>query len=412
MRSSIQDKVSLGAIQHPTILKMFRIFNFGPGRLKAATRRQRLDPSDYLRHATWNGEIITALIDEVCAHEQPKNALLIHTPTTGEWLERITWPEHTTVTTLKYADQQQSHLANPAYIDRNSFVLEMKRMARQNTRFEIIAIDPFHDYTASQLDLELCIDCLDRDGLLLCHDCAPSSAELAAPNFTLGNWCGTTYAALTVVALRHPELAVTVLDTDTGVGIVRRRSSRYRSHWLPPVELKTTKQKKFRSICEAGQYKRAYKYFQDHGHKLVDLRRPAPTPAPQQTSHARQDCVEIPIQDGAYLLVFRKDLDFGQGPALSLYIHGLEVLKFDCYGPGKGHLHVQPHAATRLMMAERSMRGQVIRAIREIKINAELYASWSTDASVGCFRFDKSALDQAAAKAKTLLMQYAALYER
>lgn len=391
---------------------MLHIYSIHRDRFKAGARASRFNTSPYLRPATWNGEIITALIDEVCVHERPKNALLIHTPTTGEWLDRISWPSHTKATTLRYADQRQSHKADFSFMDRNSFVLEMKRMARQNTRFDIIAIDPFHDYTASQLDFELCIDCLARDGLLLSHDCAPSSAELADPNFTLGNWCGTIYAALTVVALHHPELAVTVLDTDTGVGIVRRRSSRYRSHWLPPVELKKTKQEKFRSLCEAGQYKRAYKYFQAHGHKLVDLRRPTPTQTPQQTSHTRQDCVEIPIQDGAHLLAFHKDLDFGRGPALSLYVNGLEVLKFDCFGPGVGHFHVQPHATTRLMMAERSMRGQVIRAVREIKINAELYASWSTDASVGCFRFDKSALDQAAAKAKTLLMQYAALYER
>jgi hypothetical protein len=391
---------------------MLRIYRFNRGKVKARARGPRLNASPYLRHAKWNGEIITGLIDEVCAHELLKNALLIHTPTAGEWLGRISWPSHTKVTTLRYADHRQSHQADSSFMDRNSFVLEMKRMSRLNTRFDIIAIDPFHDYRASQLDLELCIDCLDRDGLLLSHDCAPSSAELAAPNFTPGNWCGTTYAALTVVALHHPELAVTVLDTDTGVGIVRRRSSRYRSHWLPPVELKKTKQEKFRSLCEAGQYKRAYKYFRDHGHKLVDLRRPTPTPTPQQTSQARQDCVEIPIQDGAHLLAFHKDLDFGRGPALSLYVHGLEVLKFDCFGPGVGHFHVQPHEATRLMMAERSMRGQVIRAVREIKINAELYVTWSTDASVGSFRFDKSALDQAAAKAKTLLMHYSALYER
>jgi hypothetical protein len=67
-------------------------------------------------------------------------------------------------------------------------------------------------------------------------------------------------------------LAITVLDTDTGVGIIRRRESQLRSRWISPVELDNGLQDALLALVESGKYKEAFYFFRSHGASLVDLR--------------------------------------------------------------------------------------------------------------------------------------------
>jgi len=54
----------------------------------------------------------------------------------------------------------------------------------------------------------------------------------------------------------------------------------------------------------------------------------------------RKDEYKIKIDKNIYFNVFHKKLDIGFGPAVSLYIHNIEFLKFDCFGKNLGHYHI------------------------------------------------------------------------
>jgi hypothetical protein len=48
----------------------------------------------------------------------------------------------------------------------------------------------------------------------------------------------------------------------------------------------------------------------------------------------------IPVQPEVDLDVYWRDDDLGRGPAASLYVRGVEVLRLDCFGGDQGHLHL------------------------------------------------------------------------
>lgn len=268
-----------------------------------------------------NGQIISAVILDLCEKEKPKSVLFIRTPTTGAFLDQLSLPNEITLVRIKYAEaaqqqQQQTRSAaggparsaqrrlerrglrgqgtprhgalrrgkaqatgrlaaerhvGEAYLQRETYVAAMQAMAQRGERFDLIAVDPFHEYASSRADFELCIALLADDGVLLSHDCAPASLALAAPTFTQGSWCGLTYAALVTLAAKHPELAVTVLDTDYGIGIVQRRSSIFRSQWLPPVPSDQEKQSEFQMLLEDQRFDETYLFFREHGTALIGL---------------------------------------------------------------------------------------------------------------------------------------------
>jgi hypothetical protein len=88
----------------------------------------------------------------------------------------------------------------------------------------------------------------------------------------------------------------------------------------------------------------------------------------------RRDVTTYIIQPQVELVVFWKVLAIGKGPALSLYVCGEEVLKFDCFGPDKGHFHISfssPVRTTedRLCFFEQTASEQIDRTLFELENN-------------------------------------------
>jgi hypothetical protein len=393
---------------------------FGASPSCSPAGQEPLEINRFLREADHNGQVISDLLLSICQKEKPKRLLFVRTPTTGQWLEGLPIPKEIEVETVTYVDPRQEIPPDASFLGRNEFCLLMRSMASRSERFDVIAIDSFHDYASSLLDFELCIECLAEHGVLLSHDCAPERPDLAEPIFRPGPWCGSTYASLANFAYSHPELAFTVLDTDTGVGIVRRRRSKLRARWLQPAPLDEAKQEDLYSLVNSGDFAAAFRFFRAHAPLLVDLRprkvtQPSAThdtPKQNETAgSARKQPIKIAIQEGAHLLVFRKDLNIGSGPAISVYVHESEVLKFDCYGPGKGHFHVQPNMHCRIALKEQSRKQQARRALFEIEANIMTYLSWSSNKEVSAFVFDAKALKAALAKARRTLKRYVNVYQ-
>jgi hypothetical protein len=220
-----------------------------------------------------DGQIISKLVQDLCDAEKPNRVLFVRTPTTGGFLESLKLPESVVPVWARYESHQRHE---GEYLAREPYVSLMKTMAQRGDRFDMIVMDPSHEIATSLGDFELCLSLLATEGILLSHDCAPSRPRLATAVFHEGLWCGQTYAALAAFAVKHPEVAVGVLDTDTGIAMIRRHDAAPEGLRLQPSAHKHSKQirlqSELQSLIEHGQDREAYLYFRRHGLALVGLR--------------------------------------------------------------------------------------------------------------------------------------------
>jgi hypothetical protein len=220
-----------------------------------------------------SGEVISKMVEDLCRDPTIGPVLFVRTSTTGEWLESAKLPESCTPYWLRYS---LSHAPRQdQFITRDQYLGALRKLAHNGRVFNLIAIDPAHEYAHSLEDFEMCLPLLSHKGLLLSHDCAPSSPEMTASTFTRGAWSGQTYAALATVAQRHSRLHVRVLDTDTGIGVIQGRQvlPGRLSDVLRTLRdrLRTRFQLRLLSMIQQGLDLRAYRYFRRYGAILVGL---------------------------------------------------------------------------------------------------------------------------------------------
>ena len=229
-----------------------------------------------LREAKHNGEIISNLSHQLVKSESIQKILLVRTPSTGGWIENLEFSQTVAVGREYYFDRRQQVNDTNSQIKfqkRQHFEFEMQQKIKCGLTFDLIIIDGFHDYTISLKDFELCFNCLAKDGILVSHDCAPMTLEMAEPIFRPGAWCGCTYASLITYVACNPDIALTILDTDTGIGIARRRSSNLRTSWLRnPKHLDKDIQSEFLSLVRASEFRKAYTYFREYISFLADFK--------------------------------------------------------------------------------------------------------------------------------------------
>ena len=230
----------------------------------------------FLRYSSYNGEIISALAHQLVKSETIKKILFVRTPSTGGWIEQLEFGNAVDVDREYYFDQRQraSKISSQTNFNRRQhFELAMQNKIQSGLAYDLIVIDGYHDYHVSLKDFELCFNCLAQDGILLSHDCAPASPEMAEPIFKPGAWCGCTYASLITYAASNPEIALTIFDTDTGIGIARRHCSKLRTNWLRnPKRPDAGIQSEFLSLVSASEFKKAYTYFRANASALADFK--------------------------------------------------------------------------------------------------------------------------------------------
>jgi hypothetical protein len=125
----------------------------------------------------------------------------------------------------------------------------------------------------------------------------------------------------------------------------------------------------------------------------------------------RRDLVVHRIGPGVELEVFWKVLRVGRGPALSLFIHDVELLRLDCFGPGAGHIHVawgEPHGAgeDRLYLAEGSVEAQIDRCLFELQRNLSYYQQRCKDERVRNTEIDRERLAQLTPGIRDTMLAY------
>jgi hypothetical protein len=104
-------------------------------------------------------------------------------------------------------------------LDIKSCVVQMQQSAQ---RYDIILLDPYHDYQSSWRDIETAFRLLRDDGVLVVHDCLPpSGGDLISPAFVPGAWCGLTFVAYVDFRMTHDVVFQTV-DCDFGCGVIAK----------------------------------------------------------------------------------------------------------------------------------------------------------------------------------------------
>jgi hypothetical protein len=194
-----------------------------------------MDLNNYLNISKYsNGEIISKLVVDLDKLNNFNNILFIRTPTTGEWLDKIL-TNNSRVTRILYTPNV---IFNHKYrYDKNTIIINSDDL--QNTfiyldkKFDLIVIDPFHEYDYSKRDFELCYLYLSEIGMLLSHDCFPPSINHSNKKYIFAvPWSGETYIAFVEFAYNNPKLYYGLLNIDTGIGIISKKNMEYLSNNL------------------------------------------------------------------------------------------------------------------------------------------------------------------------------------
>ncbi|OAQ20311.1 class I SAM-dependent methyltransferase [Thermosulfurimonas dismutans] len=117
---------------------------------------------------------------------------------------------------------------------------------------DIVFIDGLHTYEQSLRDVENALRYLKPNGIIVLHDCLPDSPATAAPTLEeakkrpdfKGTWTGEVYKTVMHLRAARSDLFVAVVDTDWGVGLVKRGTPES-SLDLPLEKIRTMKFEEF-----------------------------------------------------------------------------------------------------------------------------------------------------------------------
>jgi len=128
-----------------------------------------------------------------------------------------------------------------------------------------------------------------------------------------------------------------------------------------------------------------------------------------------RDIVVYEIQSHVKVAVYWKALPNGGGPGASLYVYDEEVLRFDCFGAGRGHYHANLSTAGwgpkadehRLFFREQAVAEQIERAGFELMTNVGYYLRRNRDPRVRDTVLDPQRLAAAVEQMKATMRDYA-----
>lgn len=89
--------------------------------------------------------------------------------------------------------------------------------------FDIIFIDGLHHEDQVIRDIQNALNCLNPNGTIVVHDCNPTTEAMQQVPRIQGEWTGDVWKAW-LHFRKDPNLSMCVLDTDYGVGIIRKGS--------------------------------------------------------------------------------------------------------------------------------------------------------------------------------------------
>jgi hypothetical protein len=189
--------------------------------------------------------------------------LEISTATTGGEFSRIDAARLTKAHRLTY--NMGTGFTDRASIEFRSKTRDIAECAaelgRRDARYDVILVDPYHDYGCSYRDLDLALRCASDLGSIVVHDVLPpSNGSIISPTFVPEAWCGVTFIAY-VDFLMKENLHFSTIDCDYGCGIISKTRR--------PTDA-------FAGLREGWQnarldHEEAFQYMSRHKHSLLNL---------------------------------------------------------------------------------------------------------------------------------------------
>jgi hypothetical protein len=190
------------------------------------------------------------LLNEKCAF---KNILIVNTKTTGSFLDKMCLDK--TPIRIKYNSNNLDEL-----------VKKLNGLSDKPERFDLILLDPYHEYNHSMVALRMLTALLDETGILISHDCYPPNFNLTSPVCTKGAWCGVTYAAFIENAYDNPNFYYAVINNDYGLGIL----SKLEIVFVKKI-MENEKQTQFLEMFKQNDYENAYNYLKQYSNEIINL---------------------------------------------------------------------------------------------------------------------------------------------
>lgn len=218
--------------------------------------------SKYFKNNSINGDIISLFISDLYKENKYKNILFVRTCTTGSWLDKLLIEKKDVNRILYYTDT----IKGPTTSHPSTQIIHSNDIEHQllslNKSFDLICMDTWHEYDISLRDFTNLSFFLNESGILLSHDCYPWNKQVANSYFIPGNWCGETYLSFVEFAYHHPTLFYTILNTDTGIGIISKLSLPFLSNTLD-----RQKQEQLQFLRKHSED--AYSYFLEHSKDII-----------------------------------------------------------------------------------------------------------------------------------------------
>jgi hypothetical protein len=179
-----------------------------------------------------------------------ENILIVNTPTTGPFLDKMCLDKKTI--RIKYN-----------FDDLNNFITTINSISE---KFDLILVDPYHEYKHSITTFKMLTPLLNENGILISHDCYPEKFSITSPVYVKGIWCGVTYAAFIENSYDNPDFYYAVINNDYGLGIMSKVE-------IPFVKkiFDKEKQKIFLDLFKEDDYEKAYDYFKKYPNDIINL---------------------------------------------------------------------------------------------------------------------------------------------
>jgi len=175
-------------------------------------------------------------------------------PKTGEFLDTIL--EEKNPIRIKYTSNEY-----------NKFVENINNLDK---KFDLICLDPYHNYKESISDFRLLYSLLNDNGILISHDCYPPSYKyipIHKPNGKINDlWCGATYGAFIEFSYDNPKLFYGIIKNDYGIGIISKKKIKFVKKLII-----NDKQKQFLNLFKNNKDEEAYKYFIINVKDIINL---------------------------------------------------------------------------------------------------------------------------------------------
>jgi len=108
-----------------------------------------------------------------------KNILIVNTTNTGAFLDQMCLDKNPI--RIKYSSNKL-----------DKFITKINSISE---KFDLILMDPYHEYKHSIVTFKMLTSLLNENGILISHDCYPTDFSLTSPIYIKGCWCGVTYDA-------------------------------------------------------------------------------------------------------------------------------------------------------------------------------------------------------------------------